>query len=187
MVEFVSWGKVEQMRYSDFEKLWSDVRFGGISSGFDRMYAVVDDPKRAGYSELPGSNAFGAETSLLGANVVANAVNGWAHLKRGRIGVGLSELVGAVVGAGFALPGAAVFLAGQYLERGGAALRGAGADLIRRNGFFQKLAGHGLHFAGSLVETAGKVVGAVGNAVSAVGNAVSKGIKAVGKWISGWF
>jgi hypothetical protein len=187
MVEFVSWGKVEKMKYSDFEKLWSDVKPEGMPTGFNRMFMMVDDPKRAGYRPLPPSHLAGAQTALLGATVIADAVNGWAKLKDGRVFGGLTQLLMSGVGAAFALPGTALFLAGEYVSKAGSAVRELGKSLLARPGFFQKAAGVGCVIVGGLVDGAGKLVKAAGNLVSAVGDGICKAAKAVGKFFRGIF
>lgn len=93
-VTFNNWGHQETLPYSEFEKLWTDLHFKGVDTGYERHYLLVDkgDAEALPASNLDGESRIADDLS----DGVSHLSNGAAALKRGDVWGGLTELGGGV-------------------------------------------------------------------------------------------
>lgn len=162
------WGTREVLRYEQFEALWSDQRLGGIPTGYDRSYILID---RAKAKPLPTTTADDVQAVLAvsdGAQTVARGVDA---LLQGQVLSGLGRLGGGIATTLFGAAGAALAVPGELLTRAGDAL----LNLAER-GFAQgglgAVGGAVAGAVGMAVRGSGMIANAVGNAIGFIGNAV---------------
>ncbi|MBM3266940.1 MAG: C39 family peptidase [Candidatus Sericytochromatia bacterium] len=204
-------GEVYEEAADHFLKRWSDLRMGGIATGFDRVmlsYVPAGDRPIKGLDgkSRPASEIALAGDGLLGsvfsdsqpirtaARGMSNAVNGALGGNPVRALAGAFQVVGGI-------PGLLVGGAGQYLGRGGDAALGWAERQWREGGALGKVGaafgfaggglaqglGWGLAKAGAAWSYgAGRIgdgIGKVGDGLASLGGSVARGLKDV---FGGW-
>ncbi len=199
----------QQMSVSDFEKMWGNVHYGGVATGFNNYFIAYGKPG----SNLPPGNEDGIQGTQGLLDGITNVTNGLNRIYSpdsfGDFVHGLFELPSGIVQGLFSGIGGVVELGANWLHNevkgipvlgnivdpitdvvaGAGAALGDLADGVGKAGndiggaFGSLFSGDFGGFAsglGNAAVDAGKgVVNAIGDAASAVGNAVSD-------FFSGW-
>lgn len=162
------WGTREVLRFEQFEALWKDQRLGGVPTGYDCAYILID---RAKAKPLPTTTADDVQAVLAvsdGAQTVARGVD---SLLQGEVLSGLGRLTAGVATTVCGVAGALLSVPGEALTRAGDAL----LDVSERGFAEGGLASVGAVVAGAAglaVRGTGMIASAVGNALGFIGNAV---------------
>jgi hypothetical protein len=160
-------GAREVLRYEAFEPFWRDQRLGGVPTGYDRMYVLID---RAKARPLPTTTADDVLAVMTVTDGAQTFVRGVDALLRGQTLGGLSRAVGGVAATCFGTLGAVMALPGLWLKGLGGTLLDVARDALAG----PAVAGGVLVGAVGLVATGvGVIVSSVGNAVGFVGQALS--------------
>jgi hypothetical protein len=163
------WGTREVIPFEQFDRLWRNQRLGGIPTGYDRAYVLIDRPKA---KPLPPTNAYDVVAITTAADGAQTLARGVDSLVRGKGLEAAGRLVGGLSAAVLGGIGTLLAVPGEVLIRGGDAL----LDLAHRGfreGGLAALGGAIAGAAGVGVRTVGMIANAVGNAVGLVGQAVS--------------
>jgi hypothetical protein len=167
------WGVQQTVPYERFEKIWSNLKYDGIPTGYDKAYILID---RGNAPKLRPSNAFDLEASRGLAWGAASVANGVGDLKKGRIVRGLGRMVGGAVGAVTAAIGCIAAVPGRALQGLGDRWLGKAGDMLRSSNILTKVGGVFVGAGGAIVKGAGAVLTTVGNGIAQVGRKVGEGI-----------
>ncbi|MDP1915905.1 MAG: hypothetical protein Q8L14_06655 [Myxococcales bacterium] len=168
------WGAREVLRFEQFDLLWQDQRLGGVPTGYDRSYVLVD---RAKAKPLPTTTADDVQAVMATTDGAQTFARGLDALVSGKIVTGLSRLAGGFTTTFFGVVGSMLAAPGLLLQRGGDALFDVAKQGLEEGG----LAAVG----GALAGGAGLALRGVGMIASAVGNAVGFIGQAVGAMVQG--
>ncbi|MCA2980060.1 MAG: hypothetical protein INH41_00300 [Myxococcaceae bacterium] len=163
------WGTREVLRYEAFEALWRDQRLGGVPTGYDRAFILIDRAKARPLPTTSADDVIAVRSVTDGAQTFARGVDA---LLRGQPLVGAGRLVGGALSTLFGAAGAALALPGAWLQRAGDALLTASQEALSSGGP-RALAGLVAGAAGLVATGVGAIAGALGNAVGFVGQALS--------------
>lgn len=139
------WGTREVLRFEQFDELWRDQRMGGLATGFDRTYVLIDRPESW---PLPASNANDVAAVMATTDGAQNFVRGLSALSNGD-GRAVGLLAGGAVQTVIGAVGSALALPGAWLQQAGEAL---------------------LEHESPVAKVAGAIVTGLGAAIAAVGN-----------------
>ncbi|MCU0695451.1 MAG: hypothetical protein MUC96_02850 [Myxococcaceae bacterium] len=163
------WGTREVLRYEAFERLWSNQRLGGLPTGYDRAYVLIDRPKARPLPTTTADDVLAVRSVTDGAQTFVRGVDG---LLRGKVVDGVGRVVGGGITALFGAAGAALALPSEWLKRAGGALLDLSNEAFQAGG--AAVVGAVVAGAAGLVATGvGTIVNSVGNAIGFVGQAVS--------------
>lgn len=162
------WGAREVLRFEQFDLLWRDQRLGGLPTGYDRAYVLID---RAKARPLPTTTADDVQAVMAMTDGAQTFARGFDALVSGHLGKGLARLAGGLVTTLLGVAGTALAGPGQLLEHAGDALLDVARAGLAEGGL-AALGGVMAGGAGLLVRGAGMIASAVGNAVGFVGQAV---------------
>ncbi len=168
------WGAREVLRFEQFDLLWKDQRLGGLPTGYDRAYVLID---RAKARPLPTTTADDVQAVMATTDGAQTFARGLDALVSGKLVTGLSRLAGGFTTTFFGVVGSALAAPGMLLQRGGDALFDVATRGIEEGG----LAAVG----GALAGGAGLALRGVGMIASAVGNAVGFIGQALGAMVQG--
>lgn len=170
------WGTRELLRFEQFDLLWRNQRLGGVPTGYDRAYLLIDRPKA---KPLPLTNALDVQAVMAATDGVQTVARGVDALLSGRPLTGIGRITGGLVTGTTGALGSLLAVPGTALGQAGDALLGVAERGFQEGG----LAAVG----GALAGAAGLVARGVGMVASAVGNAVGAVGQAVGAMIQGAF
>lgn len=170
------WGTRELLRFEQFDALWKDQRLGGLSTGYDRAYVLID---RARARPLPPTTAHDVAAVMTTSDGAQTFARGISSLAKGNVARGLGQVLGGGVMGVCGLVGTVAAVPGTWLQQGGAAL-----FEVAQRGFAE---GGLAAVGGALAAAAGAVSTGVGLALSAVGNAMGVIGQAVGAMVQGAF
>ncbi|MBL8922006.1 MAG: hypothetical protein JNJ54_24365 [Myxococcaceae bacterium] len=162
------WGTREVLRYEQFEALWRDQRLGGIPTGYDRAYILID---RAKAKPLPTTTADDVQAVLAVSDGAQTAARGVDALLRGKVLTGLGRLVGGVATTVLGAAGSVLSVPGEALTRAGDALLDVAERGLRAGGV-AAVGGAVAGAVGMAVRGTGMIANAVGNALGFIGNAL---------------
>jgi hypothetical protein len=163
------WGTREVLRYEAFERLWRDQRLGGVPTGYDRAYLLVDRPKA---KPLPTTTADDVLAVMAVTDGAQTFVRGVDALLRGKGLTGVGRVVGGALTTLFGVAGASLALPGLWLARAGSGLLDLANAAFAAGG--PAVAVGVLAGATGLVATGvGTIISSMGNAVGFIGHAVS--------------
>lgn len=168
------WGTRELLRYEQFELLWKDQRLGGVSTGYDCAYLLID---RAKAKPLPTTTADDVQAVMAVADGTQNLARGVDDLITGKVFTGLGRLAAGATSTVFGAVGSALSVPGLALQQAGDTLLDLAEQGISEGGIAA--------VGGALAGGAGLVVRGVGMISSSVGNAVGFIGQAVGAMLQG--
>lgn len=163
-----------------FEAVWNhplenESKFGSNFTDW-RNYLIIYD--RDG-DNLPRSRDFQVQFAENGGGAFLEVQNGWANIKRGKVGTGWSQMNSALVKGVTAIPAAL----GRIVEMGGDTLLDEGAARYEEGGIWNTVVGTGAYATGGLLKATGWCAKTTGNAVAWIGEKTGEGIKSIGRGI----
>jgi hypothetical protein len=179
-VTYENWGNIETLPYTDFEKLWGNIKEGGLSTGMNNPYILV---AKGNAAPLPPSNASGYAAVDGVETGGADVINGVADLSKGRVGEGVGRIVGGVAGGLVSAAGALGQIVSDGLTSAGNSMENTGNDMMHSGNALEEVGGAVVEGAGWFVDGMGTVAGDVGNAIGEVGKDIEKGAEDVGNAI----
>jgi hypothetical protein len=162
------WGAREVLRFEQFDSLWRDQRLGGIPTGYDRAFVLID---RLTSKPLPTTTADDVQALMATTDGAQTLARGLAALSSGKFVTGLCRLAGGGTTLFFGAVGSALAVPGLLLQRGGDALLDVAKQGLEQGGL-AALGGALAGGAGLLVRGVGMIASSVGNAVGFIGQAV---------------
>lgn len=162
------WGAREVLRFEQFEALWRDQRLGGVPTGYDCAYILID---RAKAKPLPTTTADDVQAVLAVTDGAQTFARGVDALLRGKALTGLGRLASGITTTLLGAAGAALAVPGEALTRAGDALLDVANRGLEQGGV-SAIAGAAAGAAGLAVRGLGMIASAAGNAIGFIGNAV---------------
>lgn len=162
------WGTREVLRFEQFDRLWRDQHLGGLPTGYDRTYLLID---RAKAKPLPTTTADDVQALMAVSDGAQTVARGLDALASGDALTGLGRLAGGLLTTAFGVVGSAAALPGLFLQRGGQSLWDLARTGIEAGGL-AAVGGAALAGPALVVQGVGLVASAVGNAVGFLGHAV---------------
>lgn len=162
------WGSREVLPFEQFDRLWCDQRLGGVPTGYDRTYILLDRPKAR---PLPPTNAYDVLAITSAADGAQTFARGVDSLARGKWLEGAGRMAGGLATAVLGTAGTLLAVPGEALVRGGDALLAA-ANRGFEEGGLAAIGGAVAGAAGLAVRTVGMITNAAGNALGLVGQAL---------------
>ncbi|MBL8940381.1 MAG: hypothetical protein JNM69_37890 [Archangium sp.] len=162
------WGSREVLRFEQFELLWKDQRLGGVSTGYDCAYLLID---RAKAKPLPTTTADDVQAVMAVADGTQNLARGIDNLVTGKLVAGLGRLAAGATSTLFGAVGSLLSVPGLALQQAGDTLLDVAERGISQGGL-AAVGGALAGGAGLVVRGAGMIASSVGNALGFIGQAV---------------